>query len=96
MKRTKTEELGNVIESFLNNSRLGDKMNESKAEDVWEEVAGPVLAKCATNVRVYKGVLHVHMTMAAARQELMMRKQETIDQMNEKLGKDVVKDIFIS
>jgi len=69
------------------------KLHEYDAVMYWEEIVGDHIAKAAGAVKITQGILFVHVQTSTWRNELLLRKQEIIAKLNERLGNDTVKDI---
>ena len=63
---------------------------------IWPEVVGQMIASRTKSVRVMDGKLFVSFTSAVVRNEIMMVKEGLIRALNEKVGKEVVKEMIIN
>jgi predicted nucleic acid-binding Zn ribbon protein len=61
----------------------------------WEGVAGPTLARHARPKRLQRGVLLVAVDSAAWMQELQFLKHDLRDRLNARLGRVVVREVFV-
>lgn len=74
-------------------SGLQSQLNEYRVVQNWTKVAGDVARKCTKEVYLKTGVLHVRITSAAVRSELMMRRRQLISALNRSVDSQVVTDI---
>ena len=94
MERNKAQNIGNLVMKFLRMQGLEAPLNEHRLIKSWEEVVGPVIVKYTTNLFIKNQTLHVHVTSAPLRQELMMARKILVKNLNEKVGSQVIVDII--
>jgi predicted nucleic acid-binding Zn ribbon protein len=90
------EHVGSVIERTLKRLKLWQRLRESDAVQVFSEAVGEVVAKQAEAVSIDNGKLIVRVPSATWRQHLRFEQQEMIDNVNAKLGSNVVREIFFT
>lgn len=95
MRRNKTQSLGEVLGDFINEYRLGPKLREATVINSWEKITGKAIYSRTSSIYIKNGILHVHITSAVVRSELMMLKDALRDQLNREAGGDAVKEIII-
>lgn len=84
-----------AIDRLLKAYRLDTKMVELDAVKCWEEMMGSAVAKRTREIFINKQVLYLKMDSAALKEELMMSKSLIIARLNERMGKEIIKDVFI-
>ena len=95
MRWDNTSNVGDIIRKLMKNPKLADKMDELDALDVWKELIGNNLKKFVISVKIHKGNLHVKLSSSVLRNELSYKKSELKEQINQKLGKEIVKEIIL-
>ena len=95
MKRSNINSVGDIIRKLMRNPKLAEKMNELDALDVWKELIGGGLQKFVMSAKIYKGGLYVKLSSSVLRDELSYKKSELKEQINQKLGREIVKDIIL-
>ena len=93
MERKKSERLGAVMAQYLAQSGLQSQLNEYRVVQAWEKVAGHTVALRTKDVGIRNGKLHVRITSAAMRADLMMRRTELVRRLNAEAGAQVITDI---
>lgn len=93
MKRNKAEPIGMLIRKFLRQQSLEAPLNEQRLIDSWAEVLGPTIASYTKELFIKNQTLHVHLTSAALRQELMMGRELLVKSLNERVGATVITHI---
>jgi hypothetical protein len=96
MRRTNTQSIGELLKDFLSeNPQLDIKLAENRLINAWGEVLGNLTLRYTTNIYVRNRTLHVHLSSAVLRGELMMCREKLIQTLNEKAGMYVIKDIVL-
>ena len=95
MRGDNTSNVGDIIRKLMKNPKLAEKMDELDALDVWKELMGENLQKFVVGAKMYKGNLHVRLSSSVLRNELSYQKSELKERINQKLGKEIVKEIIL-
>jgi len=95
MRGNKTNNIGDVIRKLMKNPKLAEKMEELDALDVWKELIGDNLQKFVVSAKMYKGDLYVKLNSSVLCNELSYKKSELKEQINQKLGRKIVKEIIL-
>ena len=95
MRGDNTSNVGDIIRKLMKNPKLADKMDELDALDVWKELIGDNLQKFVVGAKIYKGDLYVKLSSSVLRNELSYKKSELKEEINHKLGKEIVKEIIL-
>lgn len=92
MKRKQAESIGSLIMQMLREERLEMPLMQHRVLASWAETVGP-MAHYTSRLFIKNQVLMVHVTSAACRQELLMRRAGLVDELNRKAGGQVITDI---
>ena len=95
MRGDNTNNVGDIIRKLMKNPKLAEKIDELDALDAWKELIGGNLQKFILNAKMQKGNLHVKLSSSVLRNELSYKKSELKEQINQKLGKEIVKEIIL-
>ena len=93
MRRNNAEQIGDVIRFFLRQQGLESPLNEYRLVQAWGDVVGPAMARYTSNLYIRNQTLHVHLTSAVLRQELMMARELLVKNLNRQVGAQVIVDI---
>ena len=93
MRRNNAEHIGDVIRLFLRQQGLESPLNEYRLVQAWGDVVGPAMARYTSNLYIKNQTLHVHLTSAVLRQELMMARELLVKNLNRQVGAQVIVDI---
>jgi predicted nucleic acid-binding Zn ribbon protein len=95
MKRRNTEDVTDVLHQYLRLNGLEGPLNEYRLLQAWEEVMGEAVARYTTQKYLTNQTLCVHLTSAALKADLMMRRSEIVKALNERVGSTVIYDIIL-
>ena len=90
MRRNNAEQIGDVIRFFLRQQGLESPLNEYRLVQAWGDVVGPAMARYTSNLYIKNQTLHVHLTSAVLRQELMMARELLVKNLNRQVGAQVI------
>jgi 2-phosphoglycerate kinase len=69
--------------------------DELEIEQTYKELMGKMIVSKTETIWFSKGVLHLRLTSAALKQELSMNKSKIAELINEKLGKELIREVVI-
>tara|TARA_A100001035_G_scaffold132611_1_gene104294 strand:+ start:285 stop:560 length:276 start_codon:yes stop_codon:yes gene_type:complete len=87
------EKLNQSIKTLLNNHGLEKGVQQNTAVVVWDTVVGERVSQNTKPISVEHGVITVSVSNPTWRQELLFKQQDIIKQLNNKLGKNTIKEI---
>ncbi len=93
MKRTEAKSIAEIIGDFMQQEDIEDAVLEQKALRLWQQVVGPGVNRMTTERYVENGVITVKISSAALRNDLMLTRTAIIAQLNELVGKPVIREI---
>jgi predicted nucleic acid-binding Zn ribbon protein len=88
------DKLNSIMDALYKQLHFDRVSEEYLIIKMWKEIAGAYIAKASQVEKIYQGILYVKVKNAAWRNELMFKKENIIEKMNQQLGKDAVKDII--
>lgn len=87
------EKLNTSIKTFLDNYGLKKGVKQNTAIAIWGEVVGDRVSKNTEPLSVEHGVITVSVSNPTWRQELLFKHQDIIQELNNRLGKNTIKEI---
>ncbi|MBQ7279724.1 MAG: DUF721 domain-containing protein [Bacteroidales bacterium] len=60
----------------------------------YKEIVGELISKLSQQMQYKQGCLYVTIASAALRQELSYKRQSLTEKINQKIGKDILKDVI--
>ena len=94
MKRTEAKSIAEIIGDFMQQEDIELTMLEHRALQHWVNVVGPGEHRMTTERFVENGVITVKISSAALRNDLMLSRSAIIAQLNQLVGKPVIKEII--
>lgn len=94
MKRTEAKSIAEIIGDFMQQEDIELTMLERRALQHWVNVVGPGVNRMTTERCVENGVITVKISSAALRNDLMLSRSSIIAQLNQLVGKPVIKEII--
>lgn len=97
MKRKQNNEksLKEVLNELVSTYRLENRMDGARVVNLWKEIMGNAIANRTRRIYVRQGVLYLTIDSAPLKQELFMEKLKVMAMLNEKLGKEYIKEIVL-
>lgn len=88
--------LGELIQAFYEQHRGPGYLDEVKVVDSWPQVVGPFIASHTIDLSVNNGVLYIRVDSDALRNELSYSKSLLMKNLNERVGKEILKEIVLN
>ena len=92
-KKGRPESIGSILESVLQQTGLGRRVEERSLLEAWPEVAGTRVAEHVRAVDLDDGVLVIDADHTAWRQELTLLFPELLRALRARFGEDAVREI---
>ena len=92
---SKPELLKFALDRRIKSLGIARKVDGGKIMARWPQLVGPQLARRSTPASFHEGRLTVVVPDAAWRHQLSLARIELVKQLNEAVGRNVVKDIYI-
>lgn len=88
--------LKEAIRQLMQTYRLEGKMNEVRLINSWDKVAGGIISKHTTNLKIKKRKLFVSLDSAALRSELSYSREKIVKMLNQEVGEQVIDEIIFT
>lgn len=95
VRKDNTMNMKEAIDQLLKTYRLEKKFDNAKVIEAFYAVAGDMIVKHTTSVKMKDVTLFVSVDNAALRNELLYSREQLMFIVNEKVGKDVVERVVI-
>ncbi|MBI4490977.1 MAG: DUF721 domain-containing protein [Deltaproteobacteria bacterium] len=93
-KDPQLEKLGEILEKSLKRLDLSGRLVEYGVWPIWNDTVGPTIARNAQPEKIRYGTLFVKVTSPTWMQQLQYMKEMITEKLNQRLGREVVKNIF--
>jgi predicted nucleic acid-binding Zn ribbon protein len=88
--------LGDLIKEFYELHKGSGYLDEQKVIQAWPQVVGPFIASHTIDLSIKNHVLFVRVDSDALRNELGYSKSLLIKNLNDIIGKEIVKEILLN
>lgn len=95
MKRRNELSLGDAIAHLIDAGGMREKMDELDITSWWDEETGAMIARHTVGITLRRGKLTVRVDSAPLRQELSYMKETIQRNLNQRVGREVVKEIVL-
>ncbi len=89
-------EVQNIRDLVMRNLRvqgLETPLLQKRLVEAWPTVAGEMIARYTSDVKIVNQTLWVHVTMPALRADLSMRRTDFVKKLNDYVGAQIIADI---
>lgn len=87
--------LKDVLQEMVDSMKWKEKLNETKAREIWNEKMGTTINHYTRELTLRKGKLFITITSASLKQELTYDRTKIREMMNRELGGDFVKEVIL-
>jgi len=95
MRRSKTISLAEAIGDYIKEMNLGDRLSEAGILNSWEETVGKAISSRTKKIYIKDHILYVQLNSSVVRNELLMLREALREKINQKAGKEVIKEIVL-
>ena len=88
-------DLGQALEKMLKRFKLKDKYEETKTLEDWENLVGQTIAADTSPSKIEKGKLFIKVDSPSWRNQLLFQKDYIKKQINQKMDKNLIKEIIL-
>ncbi|HJN07010.1 MAG TPA: DUF721 domain-containing protein [Bacteroidales bacterium] len=88
--------LKDVLQMLFDSYGWTEKMDGIRVVNLWEKVVGGIIAKHTTNKYVKDGIFYVAVDSSVLRNELYMKRSSIVKELNDEMGKKVIKEIIFN
>jgi predicted nucleic acid-binding Zn ribbon protein len=87
------QSIKDLMKVLFKSYKQGDKFDEVRVVNSWEEVAGKMIAQKTTKLFINKKMLYLTLDSPALKNELRYHKLVLIEKVNTFAGKEIINDI---
>jgi predicted nucleic acid-binding Zn ribbon protein len=88
-------QLKDVLDDMIHEMRIGSKMDEMKVRKYWHELMGSYITNHTTRIFYKQGKLFVYLESSALKQELFMARTKIVENLNNRLGEQLIRELII-
>ena len=87
--------MSDVLKEFVTENKLQKGLDKVEVRDVWEQIMGPAITKYTNSIKLDRETLYIELTSSVLREELSYGKEKIIRNLNEELGKELIKKLVL-
>lgn len=87
--------ISDALKEFVEKNKLQSGLDKVNVRDVWNSQMGPAIAKYTTAIKLDREVLYVQLSSSVLREELSYGKEKIVRNLNEELGKELIKKLVL-
>ena len=95
MERHEAVPIGEILNQFLKVAQLENQVFGEKIASLWQELLGDEITLATQRIILESGYLFVELKSPALKSELMMKRTYIKNLFNQKLEKEVIKQVVI-
>lgn len=95
MKRRNEQSLAEAIGGLIDGAGMRERLDEAAFTEAWTEVAGAMIARHTTGLRLRKGILTINVDSAPLRHEMSFLRAEIQARLNERAGREAVTEVVV-
>ena len=95
MRRSKTQQISEVIQAFLSESGLESRLKEVELINSWEEIVGAMISNRTNKIEIRNGKMTIYLQSSVVKNELMMLRESIKDALNKKAGEELIREIIL-
>lgn len=84
-----------VLGSFIEQNKLQKGIDKVDVAEAWRDVMGPAIAKYTTQIKLDGDRLMVQLSSSVLREELSYGKEKIRTNLNEQLGREIIKKVVL-
>lgn len=89
------QSLSEILKEFVTDNKLQTGLDKVAVRDTWEKIMGPAITKYTQGIKLERNTLFVQLSSSVLREELSYGKQKIIDNLNEELGRELIKKLVL-
>lgn len=95
MKRSNEQSLSTVLGGLVDAYGMREKMDELDISTAWDNLVGGMIARHTIRLRLKRGKLFIKVDSAPLRHELTFQREGLTALINQRLEREVVKEVVI-
>ena len=93
MSKNNTISVGKALNGILKDLGLQGRINQYRVLEMWPEIVGENIAKYTKAERVQENIIYIKVKNNTWRTELQFQKNIILENISQKVGKGIIKDI---
>lgn len=95
MKKHNDQPIKDILKQLIQQNKWGDKVNEKRLLQCWEELLGKMIAKYTKTISLRNKKLYIEVESAPLKSELIYSRQKMMELINTRFGEGIVEEIIV-
>jgi predicted nucleic acid-binding Zn ribbon protein len=95
MKKSNEQSIGEAIREMMKHYKLDDKYEAVRIAGLWPDLVGPMISRHTEKVFIKDGKLFIKVDSPALKNELLYMTSGIKDLVNDKAGREIVKEVVL-
>jgi predicted nucleic acid-binding Zn ribbon protein len=95
MRRSKTISIGEAMQDYIKEMKIGPKLKEVSLLKSWESTVGKAISNRTEKIYIKDKILFVHLKSSVVKNELMMIREALREKLNREAGEEVIREIVL-
>lgn len=87
--------LSQLLKTFVQEHKLEAGLDQVEVREAWKQLMGNGVNNYTESVNLHGQKLHIKLTSSVLREELSYGREKIITMLNEHLGKELIKEIYL-
>lgn len=84
-----------ILDEIQELSGINSFIKENRIESAWSEVVGPIVAQSSSVRSFEKGKLILNVSHPVWKTEILMKRKELINRLNENIGSAIIQELIV-
>ena len=93
MRKSNTQKISDLLLTYIEEMNIDEKLKEVDIINGWEELLGKVISRYTGKIYISQHILHVHIKSPVVKSELIMMREQIRKSLNEKAGREMIREI---
>ncbi|HRQ29601.1 MAG TPA: DUF721 domain-containing protein [Saprospiraceae bacterium] len=89
------EKINQTIDAFINQQKIRKNYYEISVRKAWKDLMGEMVDDYTTSIKISKEKLILEFSSAPLKHEISFQKEQLIRLLNDRLGKELIKEVII-
>ena len=94
-KKSSEEKLDKALDSFIDQKQIRKGYYQTSIQKVWKDMMGEMVSEYTSSIRISGEKLILEFTSSSLKQEFVFKKEKLVKMINDRMGKEVVKEVII-
>ena len=95
MQKRNEQQIGEVIRQYLKITNLENVVFQQQIAAVWRETVGEAITRETESLSMQSGCLNIRLKSPSLKADIMMQRTVIQRALNQKLGSEIIKSIFV-